>query len=111
MSCLMREGLGNTVSIACMPSVTGYYTITVTLPIIGTVTKSGYADIIICKWQINGVDHYDTEVQADTDCGNIGYNGSPKLFSTGYISKIYRATPTNDQAMITKYIDSSVCGR
>ena len=108
MSCLMRIGLSQTVNIACMPSVTGYYTITVTLPFIGTVTKSGYADIIICKWQINVVDHYDTQTQATTDCTKIGYSSG--LGSTGHIT-LYQTTPTNDQAMLTKYLYSSVCGK
>jgi len=85
----MREGWSQTVDIACMPSVTGKNTF-------------GYRDTIICKWQVNGVDHYDTETQADNDCKNIGYSYGP-LFSTGYI-QTYQKTPTNDQAMIIKYI-------
>ena len=96
MSCLMREGL--TANITCMPSVTAYYTL---------ISEKGYYDIIICKWDIKGVDHYDTKAQANTDCKTIGY--STGLTSTGYIPG-YRTTPTNDQAMLTKYIDSSVCG-
>ena len=95
----MREGLSQTVDIACMPGVTGYYTI--------SIFMKGYADIIICKWQINGIDHYDTQTQADNDCTKIGYSN---IWSTGYIT-LYRTTPTNDQAMLTKYIDSSICGR
>ena len=93
----MREGLSQTVKITCMPSVTGYRSF-------GGV----YHDTIICKWQINGVDHYDTQTQADTDCKNIGYSSG--LWSTSFIT-LYRTTPTNDQAMLTKYIDSSICGR
>ena len=90
----MREGSSQTVNITCMPSVTG--------------NREFYEDIIICKWEINGVDHYDTEAQAITDCQTIGY--SKWLWSTGLIPN-YRTTPTNDQAMLTKYIDSSVRGR
>ena len=89
----MREGLSQTVEIACMPSVTSKNTF-------------GYRDIIICKWQINGVDHYDTQTQATTDCKNIGYS----LWSKQYIPS-FRTTPKNDQAMLIKNIDSSVCGR
>ena len=91
----MRIGLSQTVNITCMPNVTGYW-------------SHEYYDNIICKWEINGVDHYDTKTQANTDCKKIGY--STGLTSTGYIPD-YRTTPTNDQAMLTKYIDSSVCGR
>ena len=91
----MREGLSQTVNITCMPSVTGYNT-----------ELKLYRDIIICKWQINGVDHYDTQTQATTDCKNIGYS----LWSKQYIPS-FRTTPKNDQAMLIKNIDSSVCGR
>ena len=87
----MRQCSSQTVSITCMPSV--------------TARGNGYWDIIICKWQINGVDHYDTQTQATTDCKNIGYS----LWSKEYIPS-FRTTPTNDRAMF-KYIDSSVCGR
>ena len=80
-----------------MPSVTGYNTNT-----------SLSRDIIICKWQISGVDHYDNITQADNDCKNISY--SEGLWSTGNIP-YFQKTPTNDSAMLTKYIDSSVCGR
>ena len=66
----MREVLNQVVNIACMPSVTGYYKIT----LFGLTISSGYMDIIICKWKINGVDHYDTETQTDSDCKNIGYS-------------------------------------
>ena len=103
----MKEGLSQTVKIACMPSVTGYYKITKTVPFIGTVTTSGYEDIIICKWDINGVDHYGTEAQATADCNTFGYSG---LWSTVAI-QTFQTNPTNDQAMLNKYIDSSVCGR
>ena len=90
----MREGLSQTVNIACMPSVTGHIVV--------------YVDIIICKWEINGVDHYDTHTQGNTNCTNIGY--SLGLWSTGFIPN-YQTTPTNDKAMLKKYIDSSTVGR
>ena len=64
-------------------------------------TNNKYYDVIICKWEIN---HYGNQTQANTDCKNMNYLG---LESTGKI-QIY---PQNDQAMLTKYIDSSVCGR
>ena len=97
----MREGLSQTVDITCMPSVTASNSSI-------SVTTLLCSEIIICKWEINGVDHYYNETQATTDCTNIGY--SLGLWSTGYIPT-YRTTPTNDSAMLTKYIDSSVCGR
>ena len=78
-----------------MPSVTAYNN-----------NKELFRDIIICKWQINGIDHYDTQIQAITDCIKIGYS----LWTTGYIPH-FQTTPTNDQAMLTKYIDSSAVGR
>ena len=93
----MREGLSLTANITCMPSVTGYNT-----------DKELYRDLIICKWEKNGVDHYDTLTQADTDCKNIGY--SLGLWSTGYIQH-FQIAPTNDQSMLTKYIEFSGCGR
>ena len=93
MSCLIREGLSNTVNIGCMPSVTSKYLL------------GGYCDIIICKWQINGVDHYVKEAQATADCNTFGYFLG--LWSTGLIP----AFNTNDKAMLIEYIDSSVCGR
>ena len=89
----MRQCSSQTVSITCMPSV--------------TARGNGYWDIIICKWEINGVYHYDTETQATTDCIKVGYT---ELWNTVKISE-YQTTPTNEQSMITKYIDSSVCGR
>ena len=115
VSCLMRETLtcftsltttisnsttGLSVNVLCMPSVTGYYYY--------NILYFGYADIIICKWEINGVDHYDTKTQADTDCAHIGY--SLGLGSTSYVS-LFKTTPTNDQAMLIKYLDSSVGAR
>ena len=93
----MKEGLSQTVDIICMHSVTSYNT-----------DLKLYRDIIICKWEINGGDHYDTHTQADTDCKNISYSWG--LWSTSYIT-LYQTTPTNDQAMLTKYIDSSTVGR
>ena len=102
VSCLMREGLSQTVNITCMPSVTGYYSY-----IISFTLAYEYKDIIICKWQINGFDHYNTKTQADTECINIGYS---ELWSTVYILA-FKKSPANDQTMLAKYIDSSVCGR
>ena len=92
----MREGFSQTVNIACMSGVTGY-----------NRDESEFTDIIICKWEMNGVDHYYNEAQATTDCRNIGYS---ELWSTEKISD-YQTTPTNDQSLLKKYIDSSVCGR
>jgi hypothetical protein len=65
--------------------------------------SSGYEDIIICKWELNGVEHYDTAVLASCSCSSIGY---PSLWSTGYIPN-FQITPTNDQLMLKKYISDS----
>jgi hypothetical protein len=81
-----------------MPSITGRY----------TMGSSGYADIIICKWVTNGVDYFDTSAKATSDCSKAGT--SYGLWSTGYL-QTYQTTPTNDQAMIKKYISSIDCTR
>ena len=94
VSCLMREGLSQTVDITCMPSVTACVTL--------------YHDIIICKWEINGDDHYDTQIQANKNCKTI--HSSYALWSAERIS-LYITTPTNDQAMLTKYTGSSAGAR
>ena len=80
LCCLMREGSSQTVNITCMPSVTGY-----------RPSNNLFRDVIICKWLINGVDHYDTETQATTDCTNIGYSN---IWSKGYLSN-FQTTPTD----------------
>ena len=90
----MKEGSSQTVDIACMYSVT----------ICGT-SSGTYYDAVIFKWEINGVDHYDTLTQATNDCTKIGYalwSALPSAIST------YQA---NDQAMLIKYIDSSAGSR
>ena len=65
-----------------------------------------YMDVIICKWESNSVDHYDTQVQASNGCTSIGYS----LGSTGYTQK-FQSSPTDDVSMINKYIESSACLR
>ena len=92
---MMREGVSQIVNITCMPSVTCFNTAILL-----------YRDIIICKWEINGVDHYDTETQATTDCKHIGYS----LWTTEYVTS-FQKTPSNDQFMLTKYIGSSAGAR
>jgi hypothetical protein len=90
-----------TVNITCLQSVTGYYKITY----MSFTISSGYEDIIICKWESNDVEHYDTSTRAC--CQKIGYSS---LWSTGYITN-FEITPTNDQLMFKKYISGSVLGR
>jgi len=82
-----------------MPSITGRYTMSF---------SSGYADIIICKWVTNGIDHFDTYSKATSDCSKAG--SSYALWSTGYL-QTYQSTPTNDQAMIKKYMSSLDCAK
>ncbi len=89
-----------TVNITCLQSVTGYYKITISFLVL-----SGYEDIIICKWEKNNVEHYDTSARAC--CQRIGYSS---LWSTEYIPN-FQIAPTNDQLMFKKYISSSVLGR
>jgi hypothetical protein len=91
------------VEISCLSSVTGYYRVI----ILGFTVKNGHEDIIICKWESNGVDHYDTRSTATSNCKNIGF---PNLWSTGYITS-YQTTPTNDRAMIIKYKGSTARSR
>jgi hypothetical protein len=40
---------------------------------LGFTVKNGHEDIIICKWESNGVDHYDTRSTATSNCKNIGF--------------------------------------
>ncbi len=82
------------VNIRCLPSVTGYFN-----------GESKYYDIIICKWESNGTDQYNSRTTADKICNSI--NSYIELFPTADIPK-YR---TNDQAMINKYIGSTVCNK
>ncbi len=88
-------------SIICFPSVTGYYNGP------GGGANNYYVDIIICKWVFNGVDYNDTSRTANIDCSKVGYYA---LDSQTYII-LFQTTPTNDLAMINKYINSSACGK
>jgi hypothetical protein len=83
------------VNISCLSSVT-------------CKSPSTFDDIIICKWESNGVDHYDTNQAASNSCTTFGYMKG--LFSTDLISNC-QTTPTNDQTMVKQYIGSSVCLR
>ena len=85
-------------SIICFPSVTGYYNGP------GGGANNYYVDIIICKWVFNGVDYNDRCTTAKSDCSKAG--ASYSLESQTYISDL-QTTPTNDSAMINKYISSS----
>ena len=66
-------------------------------------SNTKYHSIIICKWQSNGIDIYDTRSSAYTDCLKIGYS----LWSTEQIKDFEK----NDQEMINKYLSSSNCGK
>jgi hypothetical protein len=70
---------------------------------VGNFCNVNMHQIIICKWELNGIDYYDTFNNALSGCISIGYG----LWSTGWLS-CFSAT---DQAMIRKYISSSFCGK
>ncbi len=76
-----------------MPSVTGYYNGN------GNGANNYYMDIIICKWELNS-----TSARAFYDCSRAGAFYS--LDSQTYIP-LFQTTPTNDLAMINKYIGFS----
>ena len=81
----------------CLPSVTGFHDGS------GQGANDYYLDIIICKWEFSS-----TILRAYYDCPRAG--PSYILDVKDYINFI-QTTPTNDQAMITKYMRSSACGR
>ena len=41
--------------------------------------KFRYLDIIVCRWELNGIEYDDTITRADKDCKRIGYD---ELWST-----------------------------
>jgi hypothetical protein len=73
-----------------MSSATGYY---------GT-SKKEYKDLIICKWELDGVDYSDSGTAGSNSCKKIGYS---ELFTYSTLDKF-----DNVHTMGT-YIDSSVC--
>ena len=100
LKCLFKTVSTQAVNIMCMPNVTAY-----------NIGNNGaqhkfYMDVIICKWESNSVDHYDTQAQASNGCTSI----SNSLGSTGYTQK-FQSSPTDDVSMINKYIESSACLR
>ena len=100
LKCLFKTVSTQAVNIMCMPNVNAY-----------NIGNNGgqqkfYMDVIICKWESNGLDHYDTQAQATADCMSIGYS----LGSTGYTQN-FQTTPTDDLSMVNKYIKSSACCR
>ena len=84
-----------------MPSVTAYYEI----KFFGLTFLSGFEDIVICKWESNGVEYNDTHVAATSSCVQIGYSNI--LWSTASFPWF----TNNDRSMINNYIISSSCGR
>ncbi len=76
-----------------MPSVTGYYNGP------GQGANNFYVDIIICKWELNSI-----STRAFDDCSRAG--ALYTLDSMKYIP-YFQTTPTNDSAMINKYISFS----
>jgi hypothetical protein len=99
---LIKSISSSTGNITCFPSVTGYYNGN------GNGANNYYVDIIICKWVFNGVDYNDRSTTAKSDCSKAGTSYS--LESQTYIS-YFQTNPTNDSAMINKYISSSACER
>jgi hypothetical protein len=75
----------------CMHSATGYWT-----------SDKVYKDLIICKWELNGVDHFDSTTVANISCKKIGYS---ELFSTEQMQKF----KNNDRETLRIYIVSSIC--
>ena len=76
-----------------MPSVTGYYNGP------GQGANNYFVDIIICNWEMDS-----TSTRAFYDCSRAG--SSYSLDSIKYIP-YFQTTPTNDSAMINKYISFS----
>ena len=64
-----------------------------------------YHDIIICNWELNGVNYNDSITETKSDYLNIGY--SHGLWSLGYFSFFDKT----DQKMLNQYIISSICGK
>jgi hypothetical protein len=91
----------NLTNITCFPSVTGFH---------DGPGKSGknnyYVDIIICKWEFNGVDYNDRSTTASSDCSKAGI-----LYTLDSQTDIPSFKTQNDQAMINKYISFSTCGK
>ncbi len=82
----------STYTIVCAPEFTYYDT-----------TYNSYFDAIVCKWEeSNGIDHFDSEATALSDCQALNYDW---LSSLGY------ATNTADTLMRDKYLASTSCGR
>ena len=93
----MRYASSLEINITCMPSVSLKYSF--------NFPNNGYYDGIICKWETNLTDYYDTSASAQTDCFNIGYSAG--LYPKGaksYLSAI-------DKTTIDHYITSSACNR
>ena len=93
----MRYASSLEINITCMPSVSLKYSF--------NFPNNGYYDGIICKWETDLTEYYDTIASAETDCYNIGYSSG--LYSVGaksYLSAINKATLDN-------YIISSACNR
>jgi hypothetical protein len=93
----MRDATSLEINVTCMPSMSLYFNF--------QFFQNGYYDGIICKWETDLTEYYDTIASAETDCYNIGYSSG--LYSVGaksYLSAINKATLDN-------YIISSACNR
>jgi hypothetical protein len=82
-------------SITCMSSATGY---------LKTGNTVVYKDLIICKWEFDGFDYFDSSLSANSSCQKIGYT---ELFSTGDGNSNIKNF-VNTETMRT-YIVSSLC--
>ncbi len=97
---MIKTVTSSTGNITCFPSVTGYHDSHG-----GGPNNDYYVDVIICKWEFNGVGYNDRSTTASSDCSKAG---------TSYTLDSQTQIPyfrTNDSAMVNKYISSSTCGR
>ena len=79
-------------TIFCAPKFTYYDT-----------TYFAYFDAMVCKWEEStGIDHFDSETTALSDCQALNY---------GWFSSLGYTTDTADTLMRDKYLASTSCGR
>jgi hypothetical protein len=60
-----------------------------------------YKDLIICKWELDGVDYSDSGTAGNNSCKKIGYS---ELFSYSNLGQF-----KDDQQTMKTYIVSLVC--
>jgi hypothetical protein len=90
IDCLLKIFFNYT--IRCAPKFTYYDT-----------NYNSYFDAMVCKWEkSNGIDHFDSETTALSDCQARNY---------GWLSSLGYTTDTADTLMRDRYLDSTSCGR